>query len=145
MKFKKHLFYSGLVAKSVKILLIQSFLCICLGVHHMVLANEITGVEISDHEGRKEAVVSLKAIRDQKKKADETGNVVKETITKVEDGTFEVMGASSDYVGRGTDGTIKAIQSFGESMFSWFFKLTDQFQNGDSPKTRIKNFDQASE
>src|SRR3989338_2810357 len=86
-------------------------------------AEEATKVAIRKVNGRTKAVVTVEGA--QVETAKEEKNKVTKTMTAVEKGALEMMSTSNELVGRGTDQAVQTVQSFGDSMFSWLFRMLD--------------------
>ena len=84
---------------------------------------EKTNVSIQRVEDRTKATVTL--ARDTKSETEQEADQSREPISVVEDGTLEVMEASNDLLGLGTDRAVEAVSSVGDSAFSWLFRALD--------------------
>jgi hypothetical protein len=82
-------------------------------------------------EGRTEAVVTLPGPTAEELKAAEQKKVIG-TIQVVEEGAVDVMGASSKFVGQGTDRAVGTVETVGNSAFAWLFKMLDFKTKDDS-------------
>ena len=85
-------------------------------------------VTIQQVEERTQAIVTSPAKEKKEAMAEPVSETVLGTIAVVEDGTVDVLDASSDLVGEGADKTVEAVQTAGDSAFSWLFKALD-FRN----------------
>ena len=90
---------------------------------HLARAEEATKVSIRKVNGRTEAVVTITG--EKSSTAEEEKNKVEKTFHVVEEGAREVMDTSNELVGRGTDQAVQTVQSVGDSMLSWFFRMLD--------------------